>query len=54
MFVIGGVILGIGLGLYRARKLGGKGPDLAQYGAVYGILFGIIGLVITIILARVL
>ncbi len=59
MFVIGYYFLGafllgaIGGGL-RARSMGGKPADIAQYAAVFGIIFGLIGLFITVYLDRML
>lgn len=53
-YVLGAFLLGaIGGGL-RARAMGGKAADIAQYAAVFGILFGLIGLFITVYLDRML
>jgi prolipoprotein diacylglyceryltransferase len=52
MIVIAGLILGIIVGILRAKARGGNGKDMAQPAAVYAILFAIIGLFITIIIHR--
>lgn len=52
MIIVIAILGGIGLGVYRARKLGGKALDMAQYGAAHGMAFGILGLLVTVILER--
>jgi len=48
MIVIGGLILGAGIGLWRARARGGNRKDLLQYGAVYAMIFAVAGLFLTL------
>lgn len=52
MIIIAAVLGGAGLGVYRARKLGGKALDMAQYATAHAMAFGILGLLITVILER--
>lgn len=52
MIVIGGMLLGAVLGAVRARQLGGKPADQAQYAAGYGILLAIVGLFLTVAIDR--
>jgi hypothetical protein len=52
MIVIGGLVLGVLLGAFTAKRRGGKPADIAQYAAVYGIVFGILGLFLTILVER--
>jgi hypothetical protein len=52
MIVIGGMVLGILIGAYTAKKNGGKGLDMAQYAAGYGIAFALVGLIATIAISR--
>ncbi|MGR1582377.1 hypothetical protein ACSSNL_13025 [Thalassobius sp. S69A] len=52
MIVIAGAILGLIFGIYRAKKRGGNGKDIAQHAVVYMLLFLIIGLFVTIIIHR--
>jgi len=52
MIVIAGAILGIIIGIFRAKKRGGNGKDIAQHAVVYALLFMIIGLFITIFIHR--
>jgi hypothetical protein len=54
MIVIGAVLLGILLGVFKARKRGGNIADMLQYGAVYAIAFGIVAVIATIVIHRVL
>ncbi len=54
MIVIGGFLLGALLGAWKARRLGGKGADMAQYATGYGILFALTGLFLTIGIDRLL
>lgn len=52
MIVIAGILGGALLGALIARKNGGRGLDMAQYGAGYGIAFGLLGLFATIFIER--
>lgn len=54
MIVIAGAILGALIGALRAKRLGGKGMDMLQYGAGFAIAFALIGLFATIFLERAL
>lgn len=47
-----GLILGALFGIWRAKKAGGNGADLAQYAIVFGMIFGIVGVIITLIIIR--
>ncbi|WP_299424550.1 hypothetical protein [uncultured Shimia sp.] len=52
MFVLLGAVLGAITGGTLAKKRGGKGADILQYGFVYAMIFAIIGLFITLIIHR--
>ena len=52
MIVIFALLLGAGLGWYRASKLGGNRADKVQYAFGFGIAFTLIGLVVTLVLSR--
>ena len=52
IFPLTGLLIGAILGALRARAKGGKGKDMAQWGAVFAIIFGLIGLFILIFLQR--
>lgn len=52
IFPLGGMILGAIIGVIQAKRKGGKGLDMAQWGAVYAILFGLIGLFVLIFIER--
>lgn len=52
MIVIGGLLLGILIGAFTAKKHGGGRLDMAQYAAGYGIALAMLGMVITIALSR--
>ena len=52
MIVIGGLVLGVFIGAYTAKKNGGEWLDMAQYAAGYGIALALLGLVITIVISR--
>lgn len=52
MIIIAGILSGAALGAYRAKKLGGKGLDMAQYAAAHAMAFGILGLIVSIIIER--
>lgn len=47
-----GLVIGAALGALVARRKGGSGLDMAQYGGAFAILFGLIGLFVAIFLAR--
>lgn len=48
MLVLAGLVLGVLIGATSAKKRGGNGLDMAQYGAAYAIAFMLIGLFLTI------
>ncbi|MAC79242.1 MAG: apolipoprotein acyltransferase [Rhodobacteraceae bacterium] len=52
MIVFGTAILGALIGALTAKKRGGEGLDIAQYGAGYGIAFAILGMIATIVIHR--
>lgn len=52
MLAIGGFVLGALIGVFRARSLGGKAPDMAQYALGIGLLLGVVGLFAQIIILR--
>ncbi|MBY5973557.1 hypothetical protein KUV28_14445 [Ferrimonas balearica] len=52
MFVIAGLIIGAIFGALRAKRRGGNGKDVFQYGATHAILFALIGLFVTLFVHR--
>ncbi|MCH2165563.1 MAG: hypothetical protein MK098_13045 [Marinovum sp.] len=54
MLVIGGALVGAGLGVYRARNLGGSMADQVQYAAGYGLAFTMLGIVATFAIHRII
>lgn len=54
VIVLAGLVFGAAFGALIARRRGGRGLDMLQYGAGYAILFGLICLFISIILARIM
>jgi len=52
MIVIFGLVIGVLLGTYKARKRGGSFGDILQYAAVYGIILGLAGTLITLLVHR--
>ncbi len=52
MIVLVAALAGIALGIFNAKKRGGKGLDMAQYAAGYGIAFAIAGLLVTVAIHR--
>jgi hypothetical protein len=52
IYPLSGMLLGLILGVIRAKLLGGKGFDMAQWGAVFAIIGGLIGLFILIMIER--
>lgn len=52
MIVLAGLVIGAVWGAMVARKRGGKGLDMAQYGAAYGIALGIVGLFVSIAISQ--
>ena len=52
MIVIAGFVLGAAFGASLAKKRGGRGLDMLQYGAGFGICFTLIGLFVTIFIER--
>lgn len=52
MIVIAGLIVGIILGIVKAKRSGGTGMDMAQYAAAYGIAFCLLGVITTLLLTR--
>lgn len=54
MIILGAAVFGVLLGLWSAKRRGGKTLDLLHYAAGYGIAFALIGLIATVILSRTL
>ncbi|WP_168219792.1 hypothetical protein [Pseudotabrizicola formosa] len=54
MIVLAGLVLGVVLGAYTARKRGGNRLDMAQYAAGYAIALMLLGLFVTIFIERAL
>ncbi|MBC7147260.1 MAG: hypothetical protein H5U24_17945 [Thioclava marina] len=53
MYVLAGIVIGLLLGDWRARKRGGNALDRAQYAAVHAIALGMVGIFITILVNRI-
>lgn len=47
-----GAALGVLIGIFAAKRRGGRALDMAQYGAIFGILFAIVALIINILIVR--
>ncbi len=45
-------VIGALVGGVTAKKRGGNGKDMAQYGAVFAILFALLGLILSVIYTR--
>ena len=54
IFPLSGLLSGAIFGAMRAKSKGGKGKDMAQWGAVFAIIFGLVGLFLLIFLQRTL
>ncbi|MFC3179824.1 hypothetical protein [Cypionkella sinensis] len=54
MIVLAGLLIGAAYGALSAKRRGGRGLDMLQYGAAYAILLALIGLFLTIYLHRTL
>ena len=54
VIVLAGLLIGAIYGAFSAKRRGGRGLDMLQYGAAYAILLGLIGLFLTIYLHRTL
>ena len=54
VIVLAGLVIGAAFGAGLARKRGGRGLDMLQYGAAFAIMLALIGLFLTIYLHRVL
>jgi cytochrome c biogenesis protein CcdA len=54
MIVLAGLVLGVAIGAYTAKKRGGNRLDMAQYAAGYAIALMLLGLFVTIFLERAL
>ncbi len=52
MIVIAGLLAGALIGALRARKRGGRWPDMLQYGAAHAIALSLLGLLLTIVIER--
>ena len=52
VFVLAALVLGAGLGAWRAKRRGGKGLDMLQYAAAHAIPLMILALFLTIMLDR--
>ena len=49
MFAVPAFFIGVLIGWWRARKMGGKVLDQLQYAAIHGLVFFLIALVLTVI-----
>tara|TARA_R110002096_G_scaffold189191_22_gene369487 strand:- start:1442 stop:1606 length:165 start_codon:yes stop_codon:yes gene_type:complete len=49
MLVLAGLVLGVLVGAFTAKKRGGKALDMAQYAASFAIAFMLAGLFLTIL-----
>ena len=54
MIVLAGLLIGAAYGAFIAKRRGGRGLDMLQYGGAYAIMLGLIGLFLTIYLHRTL
>lgn len=54
MIVLAGLLIGAAYGAFSAKRRGGRGLDMLQYGAAYAIMLALIGLFLTIYLHRTL
>ncbi|SEM78963.1 hypothetical protein SAMN04488103_10283 [Gemmobacter aquatilis] len=52
MIVISAALFGALLGALTARRQGGRGLDMLQYGAGFAIAFALLGLFATILIER--
>ena len=52
MLTFAAVVIGALWGAYTARKRGGQGLDMLQYGLGYGLFFGVIGMLLSILILR--
>lgn len=52
MIILAFAVFGALLGALIARRNGGRGLDMAQYGAGLAIALGLLGLLITILIVR--
>lgn len=46
------MVIGAGLGLWRAKRAKGNALDMAQYAAVHGIAFGLVTMILVLVLLR--
>lgn len=44
--------IGAVIGIFQAKRRGGKPLDMAQYAGVYAMIFGIIGVIVQLIIIR--
>lgn len=52
MIVMIALLIGVLVGIFRARQLGGGPADMAQYAAGFGLLFAAVGLIVAIAILR--
>lgn len=52
IYPLGGALLGAIVGAFAARRRGGKGADMAQWGSVLAIVFGMLGLFLLVFIER--
>lgn len=52
MIIAAGLILGVLMGAFTAKRRGGKVLDMLQYAAGFGIAFMLLGVFVTIIIER--
>lgn len=52
IFPLTGLLFGAIFGALRAKRRGGKGKDMLQWGAVFAIIFALVGVFVLIFLQR--
>ncbi|MFA9230429.1 MAG: hypothetical protein ACEQSU_06760 [Microgenomates group bacterium] len=52
MIILACAFIGALIGAFTAKKRGGRGLDMLQYGAGYGIAFALVGLFLTVVIGR--
>lgn len=52
LLVLIAFFLGIGFGIWRARRMRGDLADMAQYAAVFGLIFATLGAIATVAILR--
>ena len=49
---LGGIVIGALIGTFRARRRGGTGLDMLQWGAAFAVIFGLVGLFVLVFIQR--